>query len=289
MGTETRSLWEQLDSEVEPWRKGRSFLVAIGAFQFLSQLVVLTATMLIGAVETTCVLAVGFVIFWFLFYFVWIGVHWVRWLWGGWHLIVGFCLFIWGWRDSNSIQLTWGLVTSGIGFLLIFSSSIYFFARRQRESVRWLEAVLMGALCLFLVGVILTALVGFIVVRESWRRSATAFAMEANRRIYQEPDYDWIRAHVSERSVGVYGEERLHNFFLANQNGLGRVNAFENPTASIVVRIIWPSDVRAVARIDCWATSARGPLVTHEIISGNPADWRLERMWWEWVPFPLKK
>ena len=35
MPQDTRSLWEQFDSEVEPWRRGRAVMATIGAFYFL--------------------------------------------------------------------------------------------------------------------------------------------------------------------------------------------------------------------------------------------------------------
>ena len=213
MANETRSLWEQLDSEVEPWRRGRSFLIGIGLFQMLAQLYTLMIMAFAVSVERNTLFAVGCVLFWLFFYFVWIGINWMRWLWGTWDLIAGFCTLMWGWTNSNSIEIAVGSITFIVGFILCFSPSIYFFAQRQREHVRWLEAVLTAGVCLLLLASIAMALVGFIALREDWRKDATSFAMEANHRIYQDRDFDWVRARAQRRLISATtGPERLQDF-----------------------------------------------------------------------------
>jgi hypothetical protein len=81
----------------------------------------------------------------------------------------------------------------------------------------------------------------------------------------------------------------LHNFFAANHDALGGVSVFERPHCSIVVRVAWPLDLQAAVKVDCRATAPAGPLVTNEIISGSPADWRLEHMSWQWIALPARK
>ncbi len=284
MATETRSLWEQLDSEVEPWRRGRSFLISFGAFQFVMQLFLLMITAFAVNIEGTAGVAVGCVIFWFLFYLVWIGVRWVRWLWGGWNLVEGFCLIIWGLRDSNNAQLLFGSLTFIIGFILCFSSSIHFFALRQRETVRWLEAVLMAGVCLVLLSSIAVAIVLLVGVRETWKRDATVFAMEANHRIYQDYDSEWVTARLNPISVQNFGEQRLKNFFWNNRVQIGRAKSFDEPQSHILMRLTWPPDLVGTVRIDCRAQTLGGVVMTHEIIDGRRDDWRLTRMWWDFVP-----
>jgi hypothetical protein len=91
MRDESRPLWEQLDSEVEPWRRGRGILICLAAFYIVAQSLILAASILLGNIERFLIFGVGTVFFWLLFYLVWIGVHWIRWLLGGWNLIIGFC------------------------------------------------------------------------------------------------------------------------------------------------------------------------------------------------------
>jgi hypothetical protein len=104
MPDESPSLWEQFDSEVEPWRRGRGILICIAAFYIVAQSLILAACILLGNIERFLIFGVGAVFFWLLFYLVWIGVDWIRWLLGGWNLIIGFCLLIWAWRDMSGIE-----------------------------------------------------------------------------------------------------------------------------------------------------------------------------------------
>src|SRR6266702_501096 len=100
MPPETRSLWEQLDSEVEPWRRGRLVLVSIGSFYLLLQVVSLFANLRLGNLEALSVSAASCAVFWLLFYLIWIGVNWIRWVAGAWCGLSGFAYLIWALRDQ---------------------------------------------------------------------------------------------------------------------------------------------------------------------------------------------
>src|SRR5215210_1452118 len=115
MAEETRSLWEIYDSEIEPWRKGRRILISIGGFFFASQLVTFAVFALGGDLLKALIYAGNTVLFWFVFYLIWIGVHWLRWICGGWNMIIGFCMIIWGWRDSDGIGAMFGLICFVVG------------------------------------------------------------------------------------------------------------------------------------------------------------------------------
>jgi hypothetical protein len=67
-------------------------LVCIGLFMGLLQCLVVIAQVILGNIEAFLVFAILIILFWLQFYFVWIGVHWLRWLWGGGNLFTGFCL-----------------------------------------------------------------------------------------------------------------------------------------------------------------------------------------------------
>jgi hypothetical protein len=45
MAKEIRSLWEQFDSEVEPWRRGRIMLLSIAAFYLVAQSLILATSL----------------------------------------------------------------------------------------------------------------------------------------------------------------------------------------------------------------------------------------------------
>src|SRR5438128_850834 len=126
MAEETRSLWEKLDSEVEPWRRGRSVLVLIGAFCFAIQALTLATHIILGDIERVLILASVFSLIWLQFYFIWIGVHWIRWLAGVCSGSTGFCLLIWAVRDNNAYEALAGGINLLIGTYFCLSSSVYF-------------------------------------------------------------------------------------------------------------------------------------------------------------------
>src|ERR1700719_4348279 len=103
MPGDTRSLWEQCDSEVEPWRRGRAVLIVIAVCYFALQALVVVTTFAFGDFDRVFAFLTGCVIFWLSFYFIWIGVNWIRWLSGAWSGLVGFCWLMWGIRDSNMV------------------------------------------------------------------------------------------------------------------------------------------------------------------------------------------
>src|SRR4051794_11966800 len=103
MTNETRSLWEVYESETEPWKKGRTILVSVAVFYFIIQALIFAAVTLGGYVEQAIFLAANVIVFWFIFYLIWIGIHWLRWICGAWNVVLGFCLIIWGWRDANPV------------------------------------------------------------------------------------------------------------------------------------------------------------------------------------------
>ena len=66
MREDTRSLWEQYDSEVEPWRRGRVILVLIGALNLVLQGPNITAQIALANIELLLPTISAFVVFWLL-------------------------------------------------------------------------------------------------------------------------------------------------------------------------------------------------------------------------------
>jgi hypothetical protein len=281
---ETRSLWEQLDSEVELWRRGRLFLIGIGLYHFITQIGLILATAFQGNLERSVLVAATAVLFWLLFYCVWIGLHWIRWVWGAWNLVIGFCLLIWGWRDQSAIETVSGTITFCIGFVLCFSPSIYFFACRQRQSVRWLEAGLIGVVCFLVLLTIGISSIGLFAVRREWQAQAVTFANEANHRIYHDRDLEWVRTRVTPSSYQRHGPERLQQFFARNRAQLGEVGPISDPQSKIILYFEWPFDLIAAVRVDCTAATQASPIEVHQILIGRREEWQIERMWWEYAP-----
>jgi hypothetical protein len=213
MPEEARSLWEQYHSEVEPWRGGRLILVTIGLCFLVSHGVVAAAQIMLGNIEQLLAFSIGCIVFWLQFYFIWIGVHWVRWLAGAWAGVNGFCWLIWGLGGSDALTVSFGAINLLIASYFCLSSSVYFFAKRQRETVRWREAVAVAVVCLLLLCSIGAGMIGLWAFRTQQLREAVEFAEVAAQQIYENADEDWALSHVTHKSLQYYdGRQRLKYF-----------------------------------------------------------------------------
>jgi hypothetical protein len=285
MSAETRSLWEQLDSDAEPWRRGRIYLISIGLFHFLVQATMIFIFAWTGQFERAGGLAVAATFYWLQFYFVWIGVHWARFLWGAWNLVVGFCFIIWAWRDLSGFETLIGVITFVIGFVLCFSPAIYFFALHQRETRRLRESIMVAAVCLVIVFAIGASLFGYGMIHSEMTRDAMTFASEANHRIYHDHDEQWVSGHVTPESYQHNGPERLHEFFAMTEESLGEVGQVSTPAVNMSLRLKWPPQVVSTARVAARAPSKIGIVILHETLVSSGQGWQLDHMWWDPAPY----
>lgn len=223
MAKEERSLWEIYDSEIPPWRRGRNILLCIALFNFALQLLFFGAVALSGTIDRLFLVAGLAVLFWLLFYFVWIGVHWLRWVWGGLNLLSGFCWLIYAWRDESALETIFA-VTNFLGGAFLCSPSVYFFALRQKEKVRWKESAVVGAICLFTLGNIFAGSVGFRFLSEQRAADACRFANSAAEIIYHDRDRMWAVKHATQKSLANNGQERMSAFFQDSLVKLGSVH-----------------------------------------------------------------
>lgn len=286
MVTEARSLWERYDSEIEPWRRGRLILILIAAFHLAIQIMLIGTNAVAGDFYRAVIFAAQSVLFWLLFYFIWIGIHWIRFVWGGWNMVAGFCLLIWAWLDLSGIETVAALTTFPIGFYLCFSPSVYFFARKQREIIRWRESILIGLVCVVVLGSVGAVAIGLAVMQQQWRRDASAFAAETGHRIYQDRDFQWVLAHVTAESLTAGGPDRLHRFFENNQIQLGDFGLMEEPRTEIRLRFQPPFGFAVEGRADARAQTANGPVEVHEMFQSKAEEWQIVHMWWTYLPLP---
>src|SRR4051794_3465847 len=279
MTNETRSLWEVYDSEVEPWRRGRTILVLIGLFYFLVQALMFAVYTLTGFLDYAVIFAGNVVIFWFIFYLIWVGVHWLRWVCGAWNLVAGFCLIIWGWRDGVPIQTVLGVICLAIGVSFCLSSSVYFFARRQRENLRWKEALLIGAVCLLVLVSLGMGLLGLAIIHHQRASDASRFADETARHIYTDQDMEWALAHVTARSLQERGPERLR-YFLGTVKNLGKFEEISGARTNVRIGLHFPDTFTAYAESIADAQTDRGTLELHTVLLDAGHGWEIDRMWW---------
>jgi hypothetical protein len=235
MSKETRSLWEQLDSEVELWRRGRFAIILILILIGVGQLATAALSIFNGTVDTFVVsLITGWIAF-FVIYLVWIGQNWVRWILAPFFGFWGFCDLVWGIVRSNGL-----LLTAGAFYLVIFAylgiaPSVYAFARHQRERIQsWEIMAAAGAFLLGLVsiGCLLAGLVGY---EKYLERDGLAFAKSVFQRIFVDHDSDYLAQNSNPDKYRQHPEARAAAF-VARTSQLGPVKTPPSFRSALVLR-----------------------------------------------------
>ncbi len=281
MPPETRSLWEQLDSEVEPWRRGRMVLISIGIFYLLLQSFSVYQNVKFGNLEAVIGFAAFCAVFWLQFYFIWIGVNWIRWLAGAWLGLSGFCFLIWALRDGDLLLGAAGATNLLIATYFCLSSSVYFFARQQRENRSWLHSGMVVAALVLVSFTFFMGAVGLFAYRAHAQAAAIEFTQEAAEHIYGEQDRDWMFAHLSPVDVAASTPESLNAFFVQNVGRLGPVLQISTPTASVRVIYHFPTQFISRAQLAAEGKSSFGPVRVHFWIADYGNGWQIDRTWWE--------
>jgi hypothetical protein len=285
--TESSSLWQLYESsEIVLWRRGRIVLVCIGAFYFLVQGSALASELIAGNLERLLILSIGVTFFWLLFYFVWIGWHWVRWIWGGLNLLAGFIILIWAWRDQNGFEAASAAIGLLLGSYLGLAPSVYIFAKRQRETVRWKESLLFGAVCFLILLSIGAAILGLFGYRSQRLEEACAFANEASQRIYIDHDVDWVWAHVTQHSLERGGRGRVAAFLDYTKGHLGEARRIEPAKGLIQIRFRFPVTIQAQAEIISRAEVPDALIEIRFLLWDVGAGWQIEHMRWNYLPLP---
>ena len=281
MPPDTRSLWEQYDSEVEPWRRGRTVLGSIGTFYFLLQAAAFIAAVKAGNIEAVVVFSSVCAVFWLLFYFIWIGVQWIRWLAGAWCGLNGFIFLIWALTDSNGLFATIGSINLIIGAYLCFSSSVYFFAKHQQEQRSWLHSLAVGSVFVLLLLTFIAGSVGLFIYHGQLYADAVQFTDQAAEHIYTDQDPDWMFAHFSRDEISAVSPESLRAFFRDNVGRVGPVLQISTPTGPVWFTYHFPAQFVGWARMSAEGKSAFGPVRIHFDICDPGNGWRIDKTWSE--------
>ncbi|MBV9617606.1 MAG: prepilin peptidase [Verrucomicrobia bacterium] len=281
MPPETRSLWEQLDSEVEPWRRGRSVLVVFAICSLFFQGWIVVDHLLAGNIEGVISFGSICVLFWLSFYFIWIGVHWVRWLIGAFAGFVGFWSLIWGWRDGDAFLLVFAVINFLIATYSCLASSVYFFAKRQQETRSWIHALVVAAVFILLLGTFVIGTGGLFVYHVREHVDANEFVTEAADRIYTDQDRDWMIEHLARADVAATTRENLNAFFAQNVGRLGPVLQISAPAGLVRIIYHFPTQFISRAQVTADGKSAYGPVRLYFWVSDYGNGWQIDRTWWE--------
>lgn len=282
MSEEKRSLWEVYASEVEPWRRGRAVLIVIGVSYFVLQALSVWAHLALGSFEQVFALVTGCLIFWLLFYFIWIGVHWVRWLAGAWSGLIGFCWLIWGIRDSNIIMECFAVGNLFVATYYCLSPSVFSFAKRQAERRSWLYSIAVAAV--FVLGLLafFAGALGLFVYKAKLEREAHDFADDAFMRVFSDHDGEFFADHLTEHTLVANGG-RAHavKFIAGTRFNPGNVEHVTPSNGTTRLSYRFPATLEGTAEMVSRAATIYGPLQLHMRLIESDHDWKIESLWWD--------
>ncbi len=283
MAKEERSLWEQLDSDVEPWRRGRLVLVLIALLNLVCQALVFAWGIVLGETEGLLWLVTVSVLFWLQFYLIWIGVHWIRWLAGASAGLTGFAYVIWGVRDGNLFEIAFGCIDLFIGAYLGLSPSVYFFAKHQQERRSWFHSLAVAAVFVVLFMTLFLGTVGLSAYRAQLENEACDFADDAFVRIFAHHDTYFFLEHMTEQAlVAGGGRGQLTKFLQYTTLQAGDVHEIKRAAAQLRLTYSWPDKLGCTGSANAEGIGARGPVQLQLILIRSAQGWRIEDLSWRY-------
>jgi hypothetical protein len=285
---EPEPLWREVVGDTEPWRRGRLFLILLAVLTFCLQCFSLGRNILGGDIESALALGIFALFFWLQYYFIWIGVQWVRWLNGAWSALVGFAFVIWGLRDGVALAVVIGLYSFGVGAYLGLAPSVYFFAKRQRESVRWLESLVIAAVFLLLIGSLGAGVLGLVGYKAHLEREAQRFADTAFRRIFTEHDTNFLLDHATDRLLkSDEGHGQLTRFLQDATMRAGDVHDFKPPLGRLRFLYSFPFNLRSEGEMISEAVGDHGHIRMHIWLGEAGDGWKIDAIRWYYTgPLP---
>ncbi len=282
MVPEAEPLWKQVVvGDTEPWQRGRMFLVILGCLTLLAQGLIVANGIVAGFIDFAMFHGIVALIFWLQFYFIWIGVHWVRWLNGAWNALLGFIYLIWGIRDGNILSVIVGVYLLVVGCYMALAPSVYFFAKRQRETVRTSQSILIALGFVVLFGTLGAGFVGLQGYKAGVEREAREFADRAFHRIFTEHDTAFFLEHASNRLVQAAGGRGRLSLFLQHEflHG-GDVHDLAPPRGSLRLRYSFPLRLSGEGQMNSTGFGEKGGIVMHMVIGDDSGDWQIHEIGW---------
>jgi hypothetical protein len=278
---EPEPLWRQVLAGEQPWRRGRIFVVLFAIVTFVSQLLALGIRIAVGDIEMFIIAGFLAATFWMLFYFIWIGVHWTRWVVAGLLGFTGFTQFLWSFHNGSVLEAFLGGMNLCMAAYLGAAPAVYFFAMRQREKRDWRIALAVAAVFLLLLGSFGTGAFAIASYRTALEAEGREFASNALRHIYVEHDEEFLLARATERMRTPDNLNRLHDFMLDAQGRLGLVSNIE--LRRVMLRVWWSFPARMVCagQVTAAGDSFRGPVYMYLVIGNAGAEWQVDGVWWK--------
>lgn len=276
-------LWREVVGDTEPWRRGRLFLALMAIWTFASHLLLIGSQILVGRLDVLLAAAIGALVWWLLFYFIWIGVHWVRWLSAGLSGLTAFANLIWGIVYGNPVRLVDGLIALPLAAYLGLAPSVYFFAKRQKETVRWKESLIVGAVFALLLLSFGAGLVTLATYKTQLEFRARAFADRAFRQVFVDGDEEFLKKHATARLMQEAGRDRLSWFMTDRYLRVGMARDLRPARGRLHFWFRFPATVGSEGRMSAYANSEHGPVRFDARIGGARGEWQIDSIWWRYV------
>jgi hypothetical protein len=276
-------LWREVVGDTEPWRRGRLFLVLLAIWSCLTQALLIGSQLLAGRVDVMLVVAVSALLWWLMFYFIWIGVHWVRWLNAGLAGLLAFANLIWGIVYGNPLRLIDGVIGLPIAAYLGLAPSVYFFALRQKETVRWKESLAVGAVFALLLVSFGTAIFTLGTYKAHLQRRAHEFADRSFQRLFVEGDAEFLKNNVTARLMQEEGWDRLSWFMADRYLRVGNAQDLRPARGDLQFWYGFPVAVVAHGRMSTEAVGQEGPVRLHIQVVQVGGEWQIDSIWWRYT------
>lgn len=284
MGNESRSLWEQLDSAVEPWRRGRAVLVSIGCCYFALQALFIAVLTAAGNIEQLLAFSVGCVLFWLQFYLIWIGIHWIRWVVGAWSGVVGFYWLLWGFHDANAVMASFGAANLLVASYFCLSSSVYFFAKRQREKRNWRHSVAVGAVFVLLFVTLFAGATGLRLFKLQLEAEAGEFAELVFVRTFAERDFYFCVGQMTDAALSASGgRDQMTTFLKYTLEQAGDVHDIRRTDSHLTISYEFPRRIRCAGIVLAEGDGLQGRVQLRLDVMRTGEGWRIENISWRYV------
>jgi hypothetical protein len=276
---ELPSLWNY--GEPEPWRRGRTILLAIAGCHGVVQALLFLAILFGRTIELALAFSLGLLLWWLAFAFIWLGVHWVRWLGGAWMLLVGLAIFIWGMRDGVLVQWTAGVLDIVVG-AFCFAPSVHFFAVRQKENIRLPEKLIVGAVFLILLVSSFSALIAVNVYRSAVQRDAEEYGEEALNRIFVQDDTAYLLGEATDLwRNNPYGNLGVTQVVTDKYMRLGYVENTRVKKVTLQSFFQFPAKVRYAGVVEGEGIARCGLVILRLEVQHSAGRWHINRVGWQ--------
>jgi hypothetical protein len=276
-------LWKEVVGDTEPWRRGRKFLVLYASINLINQGLVLGDLIVRGFLDPLIFSGAVAALFWLQFYFIWIGVTWIRWVHAGLVILVGFALTIWGIRDGVYLWTGVGLFNFVLGAYLGLAPAVFFFGKHQQERRSWAEVLVVGLVFVLVLASFAAGIVGLAGYRAARLADAREFADRAFRHIYAEHDTQFLTEHATARLMNEGGGVPGLSRFL--QDATMRAGDVHDIHPGVPVLRSWhrfPLNLGFYGEVTAEGVGDRGGIQLAMRIGEDGHGWQIDAVWWRY-------